>query len=348
MAKRKKLEAIFNECLEHMLRGESIDDCLERYPEEATELEPLLKTVSDFGQMASSIQPRPEFKAQLHTRLEGASLYSRQVRQMRGGSGFFGWQRAWAVALPAILVVVLMSASTVAASSNALPDGVLYPVKIATEQVRVAFTFSDTGKAKVHAELAEDRAHEIAVMAQQGKADEVVMLTEKLANHMEKADNAITKVEETEIEPEVEAMRPATLPEDISLAPAQSESEMEKTTHRKTDELKELLETSTSRSLALLENALEQSPPRTKQLLRRAIEISKEKRERLQQINPESETRIHPVKPKEESTLSSQKGPPEKGKATPWATAEPEQEPTFFPQKNFSGNEAMPQATVKP
>ena len=40
----KKLEKIFNECIERMQMGESVEDCLRRYPMHTAELEPLLRT----------------------------------------------------------------------------------------------------------------------------------------------------------------------------------------------------------------------------------------------------------------------------------------------------------------
>ena len=46
MGNNKQFNNIFNECLEHLLTGqETIEQCLQRYPEYATELEPLLRTV---------------------------------------------------------------------------------------------------------------------------------------------------------------------------------------------------------------------------------------------------------------------------------------------------------------
>ena len=59
----KKLENIFNECLERILQGESLESCLASYPKEAAQLEPLLRTALGFSWRASSVQARPEFKA---------------------------------------------------------------------------------------------------------------------------------------------------------------------------------------------------------------------------------------------------------------------------------------------
>ncbi len=194
----KKLDKIFNECVERIILGESIQDCLKRYPGRAAELEPLLRTAFDVSRRASSLRPRRVFKAIARARIEGAQQYARYVQQQPAKVGFFTLQRAWVPALTAFLVLLFSSAGTVAASSDALPDQPLYPVKLAAEQVRLTFTFSDVSKAKFNVYLAENRSQEIVAMAALGKTEQIVTVTEKLANHLEEADLAIKRVEEAE------------------------------------------------------------------------------------------------------------------------------------------------------
>jgi hypothetical protein len=59
----------------------------------------------------------------------------------------------------------------VAASSNSLPGDTLYPVKLAVEDVRMTFTFSDVGKAKLEMKFANRRIQEIARMVEKNKPD---------------------------------------------------------------------------------------------------------------------------------------------------------------------------------
>ena len=167
-----------------------------------------------FSWRASSLKPHPEFKARARLQLEQTQLYAKQPSQP-DKPGFFTWQRSWAFGLTAILVILFAGVGTVAASSGALPDEPLYPVKLATEQTRLALTFSDAGKAKLNTELAENRAVEIAAMAQQGRTEQAAAVTQKLAQHLEKADHAIRQVEETE----VEAPKFAATPEEAAEPP---------------------------------------------------------------------------------------------------------------------------------
>jgi hypothetical protein len=283
----KKLENIFNECLERMARGESIEGCLQSYPKEAAELEPLLRTALGFSWRASALQPRPEFKARARLRFQGAQLCAGEQKQPER-PGFFAWQRGWAFALTAVLVILFTGAGTAAASSDALPDEPLYPVKLATERVRLAFTFSDASQARLHAQLAENRALEIAAMARQGKAEQVSIVTERLAEHLEEANYAIQKVEKTT----GGAPQLAVTPQEAARAPELvAVPDSEEAEGGNAQELKEFVEASASKNLAVLEDALEQAPEQTKPALQRAIEIVSEERDKssLQEPGREAE-----------------------------------------------------------
>lgn len=293
----KKLENIFNECLERILLGEDIESCLMSYPEEAAELEPLLRTAFDVGRRASSIQPRPEFKAWARFRLEGAQIYAGQQRHGTRAD-LFNWRRGWALALTAVLVVLLSSAGTAAASSDALPDETLYPVKLATEQVRIAFAFSDAGKANLHSQLAEDRAWEISVMAREGKTEQVAVVTRRLEEHLNKANFAVRKVERAAIRQFISVPEETAASPEPSVIPESAEDEA-----RDAKQLKGLVEGSASGNVALLEDALENTPEQTRPALQRAIDISKKSYKDVEQETVvEPEARLTPDETEENNT----------------------------------------------
>jgi hypothetical protein len=192
----RQLDDIFNECYERIRSGESLKSCLKRYPKHAAELEPLLKTAFDIGRRASYIHLRPEFKHWARVQFEGTQHHARQQRQP-AKPGFFSWRQSWSVAVAAVLILLLTGSSTVIASSNALPDEPLYPVKLATEDMRLAFAVSDTQKAQVHTQLAETRAVEVETMADQGKTEHAAITAARLAKQLELANSAIARVEST-------------------------------------------------------------------------------------------------------------------------------------------------------
>jgi hypothetical protein len=176
MKASKEFDNILNECLERLLiKGETIEQCLQSYPEQAAELKPLLETAL-VAKKASAIQPRAEFKARARYQFRSA-LQETAARKSRP---FWGWFPRWATVVTIVLVLVLAGSGTVVAASNSMPDNTLYPVKLATEQVQLALTPSQIGKAKLCAELADRRVAEIVYMANKGDARQVELITQRL------------------------------------------------------------------------------------------------------------------------------------------------------------------------
>ena len=84
------------------------------------------------------------------------------------------------MALMIIAILLIAGGSTAAAASNSMPDSPLYPVKLATEQVRLTLTPSDMGKARLCATLADRRVAEIIYMASKGNAQQVEVIAQRL------------------------------------------------------------------------------------------------------------------------------------------------------------------------
>lgn len=341
----RKLEDIFNECYQRLLQGESIESCLKSYPKEAAKLEPLLKVATSLHKKATSIQARPEFKWQARTRIEGAFLYNQQQKLAKAKTGF-NWQRSWALAVTTILVVLMVGVGTAAASTQAMPDEILYPVKMATEQAQINLTLSDTARAELHARLAEKRTGEITQMAAQNKPIYIVKVTEQLTAHLDEAEIYVSQQVETQ-EPATEAPKFATAPSPAPAPPSESapslteeappqgeqaEPQTNQDTQAKVREYKvrEYLERSAARNIAALELALQQAPEEAKPALRLALEITKKRYERLlkkleerggQLPTPQAETEQE-NKPDEENESNSNSSPSEgnsheKGKTKP-------------------------------
>jgi len=178
MKKNQEFDNILDECLERILaRGETVEQCLARYPEEAAELEPLLRT-SLFAKKAAEIKPRPEFRERARYQMRAALREMAEKRERR--FSLFSWQPRWATVVVAVLVLLLASGGTVAAAGNSMPDGPLYPVKLATERVRLALTPSALGKAELYAKLADKRVAEIIKMADKGKPEQAARVADRL------------------------------------------------------------------------------------------------------------------------------------------------------------------------
>jgi hypothetical protein len=275
MRKNREFDNILDECLERLLaKGETLEQCLESYPEQADELKPLLQTALT-TKKASAIQPRPEFKASARARFRSAL----QEMDSKRSRPFPGWQPRWAIAVAIVLILLLVGGgSTALAAGNSMPDNPLYPVKLATEQVRLALTFSDIGKAQLSARLADKRVTEIVYLANQDKPGQIESVTRRLDAYLANVAMLATAPEEETsafLAPAPAAETPVPAAE---LAPAPSRQgrnvkEFPSQANNQT-KLREIVARYAVKHQAALREALETAPESAKPALRRAIVIS--------------------------------------------------------------------------
>lgn len=254
------MEDMLNECLERVFKGESIETCLNAYPEQASRLEPLLRISLTLMQSSAAIQPDAEYRARAQYQLQAMFYAKHEKAEKRARIPV--WRSKWAMAMTTVVVILLAGVGAVAASANALPDDALYPVKLAAEQVRVTLAFSDVDEARLHLQFAERRADEMTEMARQSKGDKISMLTEQIANHLDKVAVAGAT-------PGVTSEKPRAL---APLAPTSSEEATTYDVGRGIGELGAVLSQSWAMNLAVLERALDEAPEELKPAVERAID----------------------------------------------------------------------------
>lgn len=299
----RKIEDAFNDCFERLLTGESLDSCLNSYPEHAAELDSMLRATFDVKRMAYPVQPRPEFKYWARVRMQGVQQASVQDNKSAKVSSF-NIRRNLAISLAALLVFVMASTGTVAASSDALPDQPLYDVKLAVEQVQLTFTPSDAMKAELYANLAEKRAREIAVMASQGKTDKVLSTTTRMYDQLDKAEQLIANMESSTEEssnaafsaPIMSAPVPPTDSKSVTTSPADSTTTQGQGTGSQSDsksgqqktralnaveKAKLAVSASAANTVTILENARDKADDSVKPSLNTIIERTKTSNARL-------------------------------------------------------------------
>jgi hypothetical protein len=173
-----------------LVKGETVEECLRRYPEHARELKSLLETATA-TKKATAVQPTPEFRERARQQFYAAL---RQMPAQKKRAGFsWGGQPRWATVVAVVLAILLVSSGTVAAASGSMPDQPLYPVKRASEQVRLALTFSPLHRAELYARLADRRVLEIVYLASKNKPEQVQRATQALDGHLARiADLAAT------------------------------------------------------------------------------------------------------------------------------------------------------------
>jgi uncharacterized membrane protein YgcG len=195
-----RFDDILNECTGRLLRGESVEQCLQRYPEQAPELEPLLRVAAAAGKASSAVEPRPEFKARTRHEVQ-SRLRSKAGKAVDSRPSPIRWIPRWvAVAACVALVFVFAAGGTVAASSGSLPGDTLYPVKTATEQVQMRLTFSKAAKAKLQAKFAERRAREMARLAEKGRTAQLGALASRFKAHLAMIEQLAARMEAADSE----------------------------------------------------------------------------------------------------------------------------------------------------
>jgi hypothetical protein len=179
MKQDRDFDNILDDCLERMFRDETVEQCLRLYPRQAAELEPLLRTASAM-KSATTVSPDAIFRARAREEFHAAL----QEMEAKKGFGFLGL-RSWGAAVVAtILALVVLGSGTVAAAGNSMPGQPLYPVKLAKEQVQLALTFSDVGKAELYTSLTDTRVNELVYAAEEGNAEQVEQVSERLDSYL--------------------------------------------------------------------------------------------------------------------------------------------------------------------
>lgn len=176
------IEIVLDNCLEEIIcSGRTVEDCLAAYPEHAEELKPLL-TTAKASYKAASISPDESFKARARYEFNSAVADMAQNRK----TGWFNIRPVWAQAIAGVLIAVVVSGgSLVAAAGNSLPGQTLYGVKLASEQVRMGLTFSQSAKSEFYADLANRRVDEIVTLADRGQVDGIMEAASRIDDNLD-------------------------------------------------------------------------------------------------------------------------------------------------------------------
>jgi len=259
----KEFDNVLDECLERLLvKGETIEQCLQSYPEQAANLKPLLQTALAARQTVA-IQPRAEFKARARYQFRSA-LQEVASRRRRPS---LGWLPRWATVVAIVLGVLMMGGGTIAAASYSMPDSFLYPVKLATEQVQLTLTPSDIGKAELCAKFADRRVAEIIYIANKGNAQQVEAITQRL-------DERLVMLARLTSVPEVaETPRMLEAPPPMQLEETESSREIPGDKNNRA-KLRATVANYAINHPAGLRVALEKAPESTKPALHRAINVA--------------------------------------------------------------------------
>jgi hypothetical protein len=154
-------DEILEHCLNEIAAGrKTAAECAALYPE-APDLEAQLRAAQALRAWNAPTL-RPEADRRIEARLREAVIAQRPARAAR--RTILRW------ALAALAGIAALALTSAVASAHSLPGETLYPVKRATEAVRLLFT-PPSQQAAFHATLAQRRLDELVALAERGDAD---------------------------------------------------------------------------------------------------------------------------------------------------------------------------------
>ncbi|NQW24398.1 MAG: hypothetical protein HQ475_13255 [SAR202 cluster bacterium] len=158
------------ECIELLRQGVSVEECLERYPDEAVALEPALRAAVSLSSGLAAELPLTT-RARVRSRVLGE--WDRQSQPRRWNLSLPVFVPKWAFAT-AILVLALAlgGLGTNTAAANSVPGGVLYPVKEFREGVQLWLARSPEAKVEMYTSLVKERVAEVKKIAAQKQTDQ--------------------------------------------------------------------------------------------------------------------------------------------------------------------------------
>jgi hypothetical protein len=149
-----ELEMILDICLNQMEDGESnIDECLALYPEQAEQLEPLLKAATKLS-LGREVVPDPTYKARARAQL---SIYMQQNPQRKRVSPIF-----WRFAIVVVTMLTVFLATGTSFAQSALPGDSLYDWKLTSENV---WRMTSSDQLGVDITLSNRRVQELVVVS---------------------------------------------------------------------------------------------------------------------------------------------------------------------------------------
>lgn len=207
-----RIQDILDESLAAVLdRGESVADCLKRYPDATAELKPLLSLAAQGQQALMVTMPAPARSAARQR------IMAQARAQAAPAPDRTSWSRLWPrrLVMRSLVVagaIMLLGASTAMAASKAGPDSFLYGFKKEMESARATLAWQNLDKAAVETGYANRRLDEIAEMADSGKTEYIPGLLASYHEHIDKAqalaDQARADGEDTgEVEMMIESAR---------------------------------------------------------------------------------------------------------------------------------------------
>ena len=283
----RKLDWVIDECLSRVQTGdETIQDCVQAYPELKDTLEPLLALALRVNVTLAPEKPDAQFvrnaKLRILNRVKASTTsISSEKPKPRRARRIYLHRRRWSTVIAGVVIAAMLFGSGIGlkqASASALPGDTLYPVKRAGEEIQLAFSFTPAGDIALIYEFAESRLEEAQTLSEEGRFDD-------LGIALEGFEDALSKLEEIALEGEIGTSN-------LDLAKIQAKHE---------------------KHIQLLERVREQVPENARAAIDQAIERSGRSQKALKDIQEGGKpSDLAPGQNKDKPDKDKDKGKPEK------------------------------------
>jgi Domain of unknown function (DUF5667)/Domain of unknown function (DUF5666) len=171
-----KLLLSLEECLSMLGKGSDLDACLQRFPEHAAELQPLLLASLAAKSVSNDHIPDAVIRRNKSKFLNTAAEL-REQKINRKSTKLISFQHSIRLGLAALLAVIVLAlvggTGLVNASSGSLPGDRLYPVKLTWEDIRLKFTFSQANRDSLENSYKHERMVEINALFSSKRSEKV-------------------------------------------------------------------------------------------------------------------------------------------------------------------------------
>jgi hypothetical protein len=181
-------DIVLDEAISRLEAGEGVEDCLASYPEHARLLEPLLRMAAFSGRALADVEllsntasaagkqrllaaaTRQRLLATAAAEHVPAAPQRKPVRLPKKPFRLFALPaRGLAAAALTLLLLVILGGGLAVVSADSLPGDLLYPVKRATEQLRLFLTVDAQAREELLIEFGEERQAEAAAVLETGR-----------------------------------------------------------------------------------------------------------------------------------------------------------------------------------
>jgi len=157
-------------CLQEMANGVDLATLLERYPDIAAEVEPLLSTASIAKLVAV---PVPSLDVLNRNQAKVLRRFDQVWDAQPVARNWFPSLRLSAVAFMLLVIFLISGTSVVRAAYNSLPGDTLYSVKRSWEDASLFFTFNGQARENLEIEYRAERLEELNQLFTSGRTAEV-------------------------------------------------------------------------------------------------------------------------------------------------------------------------------